>query len=102
MSTSSTFLSTLAFALVRAGEYNRNDQVAPAAVLWPDQERQWETLLPLLRARLPLLTLGEYNPDTRTGPAYYLRCLIAGTLAPDRGRAPAPVPDRPAATGRRH
>lgn len=78
-----TFLDAIADALRRAGTYNKNDQVAPAAVLWPDKERQWETLLPRLRGHLPLLTLGPYNPVEKTGPAYWLRCMIARTLPDD-------------------
>ncbi len=81
-----TVLDGLVQALIAAGLYNRNDQIAPAAVLWTDKERQWEPLLPRLRQQLTLLTLGDYDPDTRTGPAYYLRCLIAGTLG-------GPLPD---------
>jgi len=75
-----TFLDALTDAIINAGRYNKNDQVPPAAILWTDSERQWEPLLPLLRERLPLLTLGAYDPETRTGPAYYLRCMIARTL----------------------
>jgi hypothetical protein len=68
-------------SIARAGEYNRNDQVAPAVILWPDKERQWEPLLPLLRERLAhLLTLGTYDVGTRTGPAVWLRCMIARSL----------------------
>jgi hypothetical protein len=64
-------------SLSRAGEYNRDDQVAPAVILWPDKERQWEPLLPMLRARLPqLLTLGAYDIRSKTGPAIWLRCMI--------------------------
>jgi hypothetical protein len=33
-----------------------------------------------LRDELPLLTLGPYDPGTRTGPAIWLRCALAGTL----------------------
>ncbi len=76
-----TFLDALAEALSRASVYNRNDQAPPCAVLWTDKEREWESLLPLLRPRLPLLTLGPYRPETRTGPAYYLRCLVDRALA---------------------
>jgi len=83
MTTPVTFLDALVDALRQAGIYNRNDQVPPAAVLWPDKERQWEALAPLLRERLPLLTLGSYDPDQRTGPAYWLRCMIARTLPGD-------------------
>lgn len=80
MQTSVTFLDALVVALARAGEYNKNDLVPPAAVLWPDKERQWEVLIPRLRERLPILTLGKYAPVERTGPAYWLRCAIAHTL----------------------
>jgi hypothetical protein len=80
MTDSLTFLEALVAALERAGQYNKHDQEPPAAVLWPDKEHQWEALLPLLRDRLPLLTLGPYAPAARTGPAYYLRCMIAHTL----------------------
>lgn len=84
MTESPTFLDALVEALGRAGAYNKNDQCAPAAVLWTDHERQWEPILPFLRARLPLLTLGPYNPTERIGPAYWLRCMIDRTLDEDR------------------
>ena len=83
MTSRDTFLDALVANLLEAGRYNRNDQVAPAAVLWPDERRQWEPLLPPLRKRLPLLTLGKYAPDQRTGPSYWLRCMIARTLPED-------------------
>ncbi|MCX6032518.1 MAG: hypothetical protein NT169_24900 [Chloroflexi bacterium] len=83
MSEPIAFLEALVAALQRAGSYNKNDQCPPAAILWPDKERQWEPLLPVLRERLPLLTLGSYAPTQRTGPAYWLRCMIARTLPYD-------------------
>ena len=83
MSDPSTFLDAVVLALERVGQFNRDDQVPPAAILWPDKERQWEPLLGELRERLPLLTLGPYVPAERTGPAYYLRCMIARTLPDD-------------------
>ncbi len=70
-------LEAIIQSLSRAGEYNRDDQVAPAVILWPDRERQWEPVLPVLRERLPhLLTLGPYDPKSKTGPAIWLRCMI--------------------------
>lgn len=78
-----TFLDALVEALEHASDYNANDQVPPAAVLWPDRQRQWVPLVPVLRRRLALLTLGDYAPQDRTGPAYYLRCMIARTLPGD-------------------
>ena len=83
MEQATTFLDALEHALRQAASYNPADQVAPAVVLWPDKERQWAPLLPELRQRLPLLTLGDYEPSTRTGPAYYLRCMIGRTLPED-------------------
>ena len=75
-----TLFQALLDALQRAGTYNRNDQAAPAAVLWPDKECLWMPLLPRLRAQLPLLTFGPYAPAQRSGPAYWLRCMLARTL----------------------
>ena len=75
-----TFLDGLVEALTRAGEYNKNDQDKPAAILWLDKERQWEALVPRLRERLPLYTLGAYALVEKTGPAYWLKCVIADTL----------------------
>jgi len=51
MADHSTLLDTLARSLLHAGQYNKNDQCPPAAILWPDKERQWEPLLPALRTR---------------------------------------------------
>ena len=76
-----TFLEALTAALGWAARYNRSALVAPAAVLWPDETRQWEPLVPLLRELLPaFLTLGEYAPEERIGPAIWMRCLLAGEL----------------------
>lgn len=76
-----TVLDAIIQSLSRAGEYNRDDQVAPAVILWPDKERQWEPVLPLLRPALPqLLTLGAYTPERKTGPAIWLRCVIGREL----------------------
>jgi len=80
MSKQLTFLDALVEIITRARSHNKNDQVPPAVVLWPDKDRQWETLLPLLREHLPLLTFGPYKPLEWTGPAYWLRCVIARTL----------------------
>src|SRR4051812_37933716 len=90
LTATTTLLDALTDALRAAGSYNKQDQAAPAAVLWPDAERQWESLLPRLRERLPIFALGPYVPDQRTGPAYWLRCVIAGTI-PTTALAPGAV-----------
>lgn len=57
------------------------DVAPPVAILWTDPARQWAPLAPRLRQELPeLLVLGDYDPDRRTGPAVWLRCLVDRTL----------------------
>lgn len=71
----------LAEAVRAAATYNPDVQAAPHCILWPDAERQWLPVLPRLRLALPeLLTLGDYAPQERRGPAIWLRCAIAGAL----------------------
>ena len=92
LSDTTTVLDALLASLEKAGAYNRNIQVAPAVVLWPDHGRQWAPLVPALRAMLPqLLTLGDYDPAARTGPATWIKCMIARTL-PEAGWAGDVVP----------
>lgn len=69
-------------ALRAAASYNRDDQVAPAAVLWTDGERLWEPLLPRLRDDLPLLTLGPFDPAVASGPAYWVRAQLRASDEP--------------------
>jgi hypothetical protein len=53
----------------------------PTVILWTDPKRQWRSLVPSLLASIPeLLIYGDYDPDTRTGPAIWLRCMIDRTL----------------------
>lgn len=76
-------LDHLLKAVRDAAVFNPEVQVAPACILWPDRDRQWEAVMPVLQAELPeLLILGDYASDQRVGPAIWLRCVIAGQ-APD-------------------
>lgn len=77
---STTVREALAEALRTASRYNRSDTIPPAAVLWTDPERRWERVVPRLSEELPILTLGDYDPASLTGPAIWLRCAIEGTL----------------------
>lgn len=77
-----TLFDSLLYAIKKAAEYNRDDTVPPAAVLWPDERREWEKLVPRLRAVLPqFLTFGAYDIAHRSGPAIWLRCVLAGKVA---------------------
>lgn len=75
-----TLHETLVDALRGAARYNRADVAAPAAVLWTDEQRRWERVVSRLGGELPLLTLGDYDPERLAGPAIWLRCAVAGTL----------------------
>ena len=76
-------IEILCKALRDAAIFNPEVQAAPSCVLWPDKDRQWEAVIPRLQSELAeLLVLGDYSPESRIGPAVWLRCVIAG-LAPD-------------------
>ncbi|MDQ3000084.1 MAG: BREX-1 system phosphatase PglZ type B [Fibrobacterota bacterium] len=77
----STLLEALAANLAAQGKSHPNHESPPSVVLWLDEDGQWEPLLPLLRARMPgLFTFGPYVPETRQGPAIWLRCVLERTL----------------------
>ncbi|HKB98814.1 MAG TPA: BREX-1 system phosphatase PglZ type B [Terriglobales bacterium] len=88
----STLAEQLAAALrTSAQAYAVGDQVAPSAVVWADPERLWECVMPVLQPMLPeLFLLGNYQPNKRTGPALWLRCIEARVVegAPSAGTTP--------------
>ncbi|MDY6826613.1 MAG: BREX-1 system phosphatase PglZ type B [Bacillota bacterium] len=66
-------------AIRSAAVYNPEVQVEPVCILWSDRDRQWEAVIPRLQVQMPeLLSLGAYDPDQRSGPAIWLRCVIEG------------------------
>ena len=74
-------LNCLIKAIRSAAIHNPDVQAAPACILWPDGDRQWEPVVPRLQRDLPeLLQLGDYAPEKRIGPAIWLRCAIAGLV----------------------
>ncbi|TVR01011.1 MAG: BREX-1 system phosphatase PglZ type B [Desulfovibrionales bacterium] len=73
-------------AIRSAAVFNPEIQVAPACILWPDHDRQWEPIIPRLQLDMPeLFVLGEYAPEKRTGPGIWLRCVIADTVEESSG-----------------
>lgn len=72
-----TVLAALVAAIRGAAAFDKNDQVPPAAVLWPDEDKLWIDLLPKLRDAMPeLLTLGAYDVATRAGPAIWIKAML--------------------------
>lgn len=79
--TSPTVGLALGQALLQAAKVNTHTAAAPACVLWPDKDRQWQAALPTLKHRLPgLFELGDYEPGARRGPSIWLKCAISGLL----------------------
>lgn len=65
-----------------AAVYNPDVQVTPACILWPDKNRQWEAAIARLQVEIPdLFVLGDYDLEKRTGPAIWLRCVLAGEIS---------------------
>ena len=81
LTTPATLLDAIEQSLGEAATYNERSRVAPAAILWTDAKEEWAPLLPQLRERFPhFLTLGDYDPTTRSGPAIWIKCMIGRTL----------------------
>jgi hypothetical protein len=77
---SETVLDEIVACLKGALAYNANAQQAPVALLWPDEGAQWQPVIHRIGERIPLVSLGNYDPAARTGPAYWIRCVVARTV----------------------
>lgn len=77
---SETLLDRLVAALDQAASSDGNVFTPPVALLWPDSARQWEGAIEPLRQRRRVLTLGSHDPSQGSGPALWLRCIVAGTV----------------------
>lgn len=77
---SDSVLDRLVQRVREALDFDPNVRFEPVALLWPDELHQWEAVIDRLRAHLPIVTLGDYDPDARSGPGYWVRCVVAGTI----------------------
>lgn len=81
MDSRATVVERLKASLEAASAHNPNDAEKPVAILWTDRDAQWRPILARLRALMPqLLVLGEYEPENRTGPSIWLRCVVDRVL----------------------
>jgi hypothetical protein len=71
-----TVIDGLAGALSLAAAHDGAVEMAPCCVLWPDEGREWEPAIPLLRERRWVLTLGSFDPSTAMGPAIWIRAQV--------------------------
>jgi hypothetical protein len=77
-----TPFDALVAALREAGEHDLRVEAPPEAVLWCDPGREFHGLQVDLRGRLPgLLTLGDPDATTRSGPALWLRAAAGRAIA---------------------
>ena len=77
-----TPLDALVSAVRDAASYNSAAESPPEAVLWCDANQEFLPLIPALRDQLPeLLTYGDFDAVTRTGPAVWLRAALAGAVS---------------------
>lgn len=77
---SETVLDRLIAALSYAQAYNAGAYEAPVALLWPDETGQWTSIIDRVGEHLPVVSLGDYGTVERRGPAYWVRCVVAGTV----------------------
>lgn len=68
-------------ALRQAEQHNSNIMVKPEVILWPDTERQWEAVIPVLQKEFPaLIIFGVYDAGKKQGPAIWVKCMVAKML----------------------
>lgn len=77
---SETVLDRLITVLSDALAYNAGANEAPVALLWPDETGQWWSVIDRVGKHLPVLSLGDFDTAQRRGPAYWVRCVVAGTV----------------------
>lgn len=77
---SDTVLDRLVSCLSDACGYNPNVHERPAALLWPDEGGQWLPVVGRIEREIRVLTLDHYAPAESRGPAYWIRCVVAGTV----------------------
>lgn len=77
-----TPLDALITAVHGAASYNAAAEAPPVAVVWCDANSDFLPLLPALRERLPeLLTYGDFDAATKTGPAIWLRAAAVRAVS---------------------
>jgi hypothetical protein len=67
------------------------DGVDAVALVWTDNDGEWQELFPALRAVMPqVYRVGAYDPGNNTGPAIWLKCIVDRSLpeAPAAGVTP--------------
>ena len=91
-----TLIDALARGIDVGLQSNSGIETPPVVLLWPDPDGDFAPYIPTLRQTIPVLTLGHWDPDAATGPAYWLRFELdrlaaAAPAAPADGPAQVPA-----------
>ena len=87
-----SLITYLVDSLRACAKVNRTLMVVPAAILWTDAERNWDSSIPKLKKLMPeFFTLGNYLPEDRQGPSIWLKCAVARALDNELSAAVVPV-----------
>lgn len=87
-----TLLAAVEASLLAATRHHAGVEEKPAAVLWTDADGQWQPVVKKLQERLPQLVVhGAYDEPKRTGPAVWLKCIVARTIDLGLGKDVVPI-----------
>ncbi len=76
-----TVREKLVESLLLSLEKHGGEELAPVTVLWTDKDGLWSAIAPKLQGDVPsLISFGAYNPTSKTGPAIWIRCMLAGVV----------------------
>ena len=79
--TPGTLLAAVEASLLAATRHHVGVEAPPAAILWTDADGQWQPVVKKLQERLPqLVTFGPYESAKRSGPAVWIKCIVARTI----------------------
>ncbi len=81
LTTPTTLLEAVEASLKVSARHQAGAEEKPAAILWADRDGQWQPIVSKLLERMPqLITLGQHDPTRRSGPAIWIKCVVARTL----------------------
>ncbi len=76
-----TVIDELIKSIKSASRYNKSEEARPKCILWTDKNKEWLECIPILQNKVPeLFVYGDYDKDKKTGPAIWLRCVLANLV----------------------
>jgi len=76
------FTDKLIKSIQGAALFESGTLVRPEVIIWCDPENQWKSIISTLQEQLPfLLIFGDYSVEKKTGPAIWLKCMVAKVLS---------------------